>query len=275
MTQNLSPPSRLYQYKPFTAQSLQNLKDQVIYFGSPLKFNDPYDCALSPSIKEPTDAEIMKVRKHYLAKAELEEKVRREFESASNATLRNMLLRIGQNVIDQAISDFLSRRGVSCFSERVDNLLMWSHYGDHCKGFCLEFDTSVEPFHKVRKVRYAQDMPIFDAVPMLCDEEFDPVLNLYCTKAMDWAYEHEWRCIHNQAGTAFGYPAEALTGVYFGSDMPFTATEIIALVLAGQNEHVQLWQGSRSKSIFSMEFQPVTYTSHLEAKRKGLLDAAD
>ena len=54
----MSLPKHLYKYEPFTAQSLQNLKAQVIYFGSPLGFNDPYDYALSPSIKEPTNADL-------------------------------------------------------------------------------------------------------------------------------------------------------------------------------------------------------------------------
>jgi len=174
--------------------------------------------------------------------------------------------------LDQVIADFLLQRGVSCFSEKVDSLLMWSHYADHCKGFCLEFDTATEAFEKIRKVRYAKEMPEFDVVSMYCAEEFDPVSELYCTKAIDWAYEHEWRGIHDKAGTAFCYEGSALTGVYFGPDMPFAAIEIIALILSGQNEHVQLWQGARSKSSFSVEFQPVTYTSHLDAKQKGLIN---
>ena len=267
----MTPPPRLYKYEPFTAQSLQNLKDQVIYFGSPLRFNDPYDRALSPSIKEPTDAEIEKIRRHYLANPDLEVKTRLEFERASPSKLRIMFLRIGQKLLDQAIAEFLSHRGIACFSEKKNNLLMWSHYGAHCKGFCLEFSSSADPFQRIKKVSYTQDMPVFDIVQMMCGDDFDPVLNLYCTKSIDWAYEQEWRVIHNQVGTAYGYPPEALTGVYLGPDMPFTAFEIIALILAGQNEHVQLWQGSRSKSSFSVEFQSVTYKSHLDAKRLGLL----
>lgn len=268
----MTRPSRLYKYESFTSQALQNLKNQVIYFGSPKNFNDPYDCALSPSIREPTEAEIEKIRQHHIAKAEIDENLRRDFKLAQVSELRNIFLRSGQKVLNQAIADFLSRRGVSCFSERVDSLLMWSHYADHCKGFCLEFNTETEPFEKVKKVRYTQTMPEFDVVPILCDEDFDPVSELYCTKAIDWAYEHEWRGIHSEAGTAFGYSSNALTGVYFGPDMSFAAFEIIALILAGQNEYVQLWQGTRSKSSFSVEFQKVTYTSHLEAKRRGLLN---
>ena len=35
----------------------------------------------------------------------------------------------------------LYERGVCCFSEKKDDILMWSHYADGHKGFCLEFIT--------------------------------------------------------------------------------------------------------------------------------------
>lgn len=267
----MSLPTRLYKYEPFTAQSLQNLKDQVIYFASPKTFNDPYDCALSPRIKVPSDKEVEKIRKHYLAKPELDERVRREFENAPTENLRQVFIRNGQQTLQDGVERFLSQRGVSCFSERVDSLLMWSHYGDSFKGFCLEFSTQAAPFHMFKKVSYAQDMAEFDVVPILCDEGVDIVTQLYCTKAIDWAYEYEWRGIHEKAGTPYGYSADALTGVFVGPEMSSTAFEIIALVLAGQNDRVQLWKGERSKSSFSVEFKPVTYTSHLQAKRLGLI----
>lgn len=268
----MNAPLSLYKYESFTAQSLQNLKDQVVYFGSPLNFNDPYDCALSPSIKEPSDIDVERIRKHYLKDPQLNAITRSEFEMTSTAALKNTLVRIGKNVLEEEIKKFLSIRGVSCFSEMKENLLMWSHYGDHCKGFCLEFSTLVDPFQKTRRVNYTQEMPVVDIVPMLCDEDYGQVLDLYCTKAIDWAYEKEWRAIHTKAGTAYTYESKALTGIFLGPDMPFAAVEIIALVVAGQNEHVQLWQGKRSKTKFSVEFERMTYTSHLQAKRQGLLE---
>ena len=266
----VTPPT-LYKYESFSAQSIESLKNQVIYFGSPLRFNDPYDCALFPSINEPSDAEVEQIRLYYLAKDDLAEEVRTEFMNASVPALRVMLLRIGQDVVDSEIQRFVSQRGVSCFSERADNLLMWSHYASHHKGFCLEFKADSEPFEKIRKVKYATSMPAFDLVPMLCDQDFDQILDLFCTKSLDWQYEREWRAIHKEAGTAYTYPSDALTGVYFGPEASFTSIEIIALVLAGQNEHVKLWKGKRSKSDFSVDFELVNYITHLEAKRRGLL----
>lgn len=264
-------PGRLYKYEPFSAQSLENLKNQVLYFNSPLRFNDPYDCALFPSIAEPTDSEVERIRSHYLAKPDLEVKVRAAFEGTSVSGLRAMLLRMGQAVVDREVQTFLEKRGVSCFAERPDNFLMWSHYAGHHRGFCLEFNTELEPFTKAKQVKYTASMPQFSLAGMLCDGDFEEVLDLYCTKASEWQYEREWRCIHNEAGTAYTYKTEALVGVYMGPESSFTSFEVVALILAGQNPHVQLWKGSRSKTTFAVEFASVTYTPHLEAKRRGLL----
>lgn len=268
----MPPPPRLYKYESFTPQSLENLKNQKIYFASPAGFNDPYDCAVFPSVKEPTDAEVERLRTYLLGKQDVSDQQRRQLKRLGVPGLRNLLLREGQNVLDQAVKDFLAKRGVTCFSERNDSLLMWGHYGGRFKGFCLEFQTDREPFVKARQVRYAEEMPQVNVVPLLCEGgDSDEVLDLYCTKALDWHYEREWRCFHNEAGTIFGYPAEALTGVFIGPDAGFASFEIVALIVMNQNPNVQLWQGHRSKSDFSVVFERVTYTPHLEAKRSGLL----
>jgi hypothetical protein len=266
-------PSRLYKYESFTAQALENLKNHSVYFASPSGFNDPYDCAVSPSVKNPSDSDVQRIRTYYLAKVDLPDEVRNEFQRLDVAGLRLLLLRQGQSFLDEAVKDFLSRRGVTCFSERNDSLLMWGHYGGRFKGFCLEFRTEHAPLTKARRVRYAEEMPQVDLIPLLCTNEVESseVLDLYCTKALDWHYEKEWRCIHDKAGTLYTYPAEALTGVFVGPDAAFASFEILALIVMNQNPEVQLWQGRRSKSDFSVKFELVTYTSHLEAKRLGLL----
>jgi hypothetical protein len=268
-------PARIFKYEAFTARSIQNLKEQIIHFGSPQNFNDPYDCALFPSIKEITDQDIERLRLHYIDLLSNEPSGKLHFETSSVSDLRLLFLKTGQEVVDNAIQSFLTTKGVSCFSERNDSLLMWSHYGGHGKGFCLEFDTSCDPFQRLYKVLYKDEMPQIDIVPILNDKNFDigdvVVSNLFCTKAYDWKYEQEWRCLHNEVGTSYHYPTEALTGVYFGPDIESSSLEIICLILNGQNEKIKKWSGTRSKSTFAVEFNEVTYIPHLEAKRKGML----
>lgn len=264
-------PTYLYKYESLSPRSLENLKAQVLYFGSPLQFNDPYDCALVPNIRIPSDQEVEQIRRVYLDDPKTPAQMRAKFSAASTDTLKQILMRTGRSVFSHAVEDFLQRRGVTCFSECNDDLLMWSHYGGHYKGFCLEFSTAFPPFEKIKKVTYRKDLPSIDLVPLLVPDNYDQVVELFCTKSEAWRYEAEWRAIHAQAGTKYTYPTECLTGVYFGPDISDDALEIICLILGGQNESVKLWRGQRSTTEFKVVFERFTYTSHLEAKRQGLL----
>lgn len=211
-----TPPSRLYKYERLDAQTLRNLKAQVLYFGSPRGFNDPYDCACTPNIKTPQPVEVEELRKEYLSRPDLSDRQRQDFTSLPTIELAQTLVRVARNALQQETETFLNERGVTCFSETNDDLLMWSHYGGRYKGFCLEFDSTIEPLTKARKVRYLPALPELDVSSILIHRDFDPVLHLYCTKSDSWSYEREWRALHNKGGTEFGYRAEALTGVYFG-----------------------------------------------------------
>ena len=264
------PPAHLYKYESLTAQTLQNLKGQVLYFGSPLGFNDPYDCALTPNIRPPADDEVEAIRRAYLESTTTPALARQQLDTFSTNDLRQSLLRAGRLGLEKTIHEFLTTRGVTCFSQRNDDLLMWSHYGGRYKGICLEFSTASEPFTKISSVRYVKTLPTIELVPLL-QGGIDLVLELFCTKSEAWSYEMEWRAIHAIAGTKYVYPAESLTGVYFGPDIDRESLEIACLILRGQNEGVKFWRGTRSTSEFKVLFEEFTYTPHIEAKQNGLV----
>ncbi|MEM4990009.1 DUF2971 domain-containing protein [Collimonas sp. H4R21] len=266
----MNPPASLYKYEAFSTQSLLNLKGQIIYFGSPLKFNDPYDCALTPNILIPTDFEIETIRQAYLKMPNIPARSRQDLEVFDPPRMRESLMRAARTGFSEMVDKFLAQRGVACFSETNDDLLMWSHYGGHYKGFCLEFNTSTEPFKKINQVKYVSMLPGISISNALLDSDFHPVQELFCTKSKAWEYEKEWRAIHGVAGTQFRYSPETLTGVYFGPDIDEQSLEILCLILAGQNESVQLWRGKRSTTEFRVLFEPFTYMSYLDAKRRGL-----
>ena len=77
-------------------------------------------------------------------------------------------------------------------SEKNDDLLMWSHYSQEHKGFCLEFDASVEDtlFWSAMKVTYTNEYPEVDITRLTQPEEFRKLL---LTKATCWKYEEERR----------------------------------------------------------------------------------
>lgn len=247
---------QLYKYQAFSTQSIFNLKKQVVYFGSPLNFDDPYDCALTPNILEPAKSELFEIRDAYLTYSNLPVHVRKEFETFTDEQLRGALMRAAYSEFQQVVDEFLAKRGVACFSERNDDLLMWSHYGGGYKGFCLEFDTSFDAFRMLNQVRYLPKLPVLSLSSILLDRDLYPVLELFCTKSKAWKYEREWRAIHLVAGTEFCYKASALKGIYFGPDIDTQSIETVCKILVGQNETVKFWRGRRSLKEFRVLFDP-------------------
>lgn len=259
----MSKPATIYKYESFSETSLRSLKAQSIYFGSPLSFNDPYDCALKAAIDCPDESRFEELRQHYLSGgAPLE--IADLFSTTNSKEFKAMVERAARVVADKYSAEFLKSKGVTCFSERNDDLLMWSHYGGRYKGFCLEFSTKVEPFDQIQRVQYSSEMPKIDPVGLILDQDGGQVLELFLTKSSQWEYEKEWRLIHEQIDTLYCYPDKALLGVYFGPDIDIESIEIICLILKGQNPHVRFWKGSRSVERFEVNFEEVTYTAYVE-----------
>lgn len=262
-------PENLYKYETLSIQSLLNLKNEIIYFASPEGFNDPYDCAIKTKIDEPTDKELEKLREIYLTK-DWPKNVVETLEAKSLLELKPILLKLARDVNSTIIDNFIKKRGVSCFSEVNNELLMWAHYADKYTGFCLEFDTNSEIFEKARKVKYVDTMPKLNIASIFADKEHEHIMDLFCIKSKAWEYEQEWRTIHNEAGKAFTYDTNVLTGIYFGPEMDLAAIEVICLILQGQNSKIKFWQGKRSDTNFTVEFSEVFYTSALKAKELEL-----
>ena len=178
-------PITIYKYENFNVRSLLNLKGQSLYFGSPREFNDPYDCAINATVAAPSNEQIEIVKQHYLSDPTVSLGIKRQFESMPFEMLKQQLINGANMFINDAREKFLSNRGVTCFSERNDDLLMWAHYGGQYKGFCLAFDTSKEPFSKLRKVEYVETIPQIDIVDFTVNKNHNKLLDdLLCTKSI-------------------------------------------------------------------------------------------
>lgn len=267
----LDRPPFLYKYEPFTLLAIQNLKRHSVYFGSPSSFNDPFDCALTPRFRAPTDIEACAATATHIAKSTTPPEVKEQLQSMNMKELKEMLLSNAKSIIQEQCETINNTRGISCFSEVNDNLLMWSHYGGQHRGFCLEFNTAYEPCNKLRKVTYSTTIPEISVSRIMVDKDHEHVLDLFCTKSSDWAYEKEWRVIHQNAGTVFTYEPAALNAIYFGAKMTDQDIDMLCLILYGQNPDVKLFRGYRSPTEYKIDFKPFTYTTLRDAKIAGMV----
>lgn len=262
----MSLPKKLYKYEAFNTYSITKLKNQQIYFRRPADLNDPFDCAISLKSTPLSQGDYQAIYDRFYQEAS--DKLALQSKYITNGAINDKFKRDMDKGIIKAFEDRkrinLFERGVSCFSEKYDDILMWSHYADGHKGFCLEFDTKYEPFSKARKVEYAEEIPSINRVDAILDDIESDFMKMITTKYCCWRYEKEWRIFHLESNKFYGYPGEALTGVYLGSEMNFAHLEIIALILQGQNPNIKMYKAIRDSTKFAVDFQEVAYTPHIE-----------
>lgn len=237
---------------------------------SPKLFNDPFDCSVQFQLKGLTNAEINQLRRKLL-KIDGIQLYGDDLAQSSNENLKVLLENIAREVLDKLKENFLDSNGVCCFSETNTDLLLWGHYADSFKGFCLEFNTDFDPFTKFNKVTYLEEFPEVDTFNLLLNSDPSFINDLFCSKSKRWAYEKEWRVLHDNAGTLFNYESKCLKAIYFGPRIEPAFFEILSLILLGQNPDVELWRGKLSKNKFNIEFERVNYIPYIAAKQQGLI----
>jgi len=216
----VTKPARLYKYVPPTEWAFKNLVRNQLWFSSPQGFNDPYDCQVPLELSKPADAELVAIVHGSLSGVPAQvaqEKLARLLPGGSPSSLvREQVESAYAKLFEEQRSTNLTKRGVCCFSEQLDSFPMWGHYSDSHQGFCLEFDTTFDPFQKVHAVSYTDARPVVNASSLILGDDSDALITMVATKAACWAYEKEWRVIHMEADTAYGYEPAALTAVYLG-----------------------------------------------------------
>jgi hypothetical protein len=221
----MMPPDFLYKYQSLTAYSLASLTNNTIWLAKPNTFNDPLDCALTLDRKKYKESVLQAIS----VGMELGMLKKRTYEDIKEGwpgdkelfeTTRNKLLEIFQGI------------GVCCFSAISNHMLMWSHYSNHHRGFCIEYDCRVGT--KLRAL--AHNVLYQDDVPSITIGDFSPPNSaaamdvFWLTKAKCWSYEEEWRVMMKEGNKSFDAPS-SVTSVIFGARMPESDRIMVAKAL--------------------------------------------
>ncbi|MCC2666316.1 MAG: hypothetical protein K0S63_232 [Gammaproteobacteria bacterium] len=240
-------PKSLFKYRKINEFSLKDLCNDSIWCTNADELNDPYDSAfnmknfivrqLENSIKlsieasslSPTNDEIEKIKNAPDLSTALVETIIAREPSLDKDKLHEAFIHAHQESMLDMNSWFSTniqkKIRVSCFSERNDDIKMWSLYASEHKGFSLEYNFSVLPMEDLRicllwPVIYSDNL--FDASPYLTLD------NLFATRAAiskssQWEYEKEWRIVdahgflgeENAKGRNLSVPTP--TAIYLGA----------------------------------------------------------
>lgn len=167
-----------------------------------------------------------------------------------------------QPEFNREILSHLAHSRVFCVTERNDNLVMWSHYGDEHKGvaFRLKCDDEIDNALLVaERVTYSNEFIPFPSsaayARYLTGEgslKFSPpVRKIAYTKHTDWAYEKEWRVhvpmLDREPGDGYTFHEEnpaIFEAIYIGCRMPPNDVHRIVTAI---REHLPDTKVSRAK----------------------------
>ena len=117
---------------------------------------------------------------------------------------------------------------IGCLCTNYKNKLMWSHYADSHKGFCIEYDYSdlVVDDHTVLPlpVIYSDERPLIswkaalDNSPENVEEAVVQFTKGLLTKDNIWSYENEWRILI-KATDVSDIPMPRVSCVYLGASI--------------------------------------------------------
>lgn len=125
---------------------------------------------------------------------------------------------------------------ITCFSEKSDSILMWSHYANKHTGFCVEYDFNkclkLEALVNLWPVLYSLERPslpmgLFDFtdlndVKLNNIQDFIPDLTmLLLSKSNIWDYEKEWRIVGLQNQLIDGHLLDLhiVSHIYLGANI--------------------------------------------------------
>ncbi|MBR4538338.1 MAG: DUF2971 domain-containing protein [Clostridia bacterium] len=284
-------PAKLYRFFSGNERSIEQFKKDEIWGSRASTFNDPYECLPSfdmdrinndlvkaldiESLKEFFEAvkngyrlpqmagipdKLMQSILAFLNQPDFYEQLESKF-----SFFRDQIILWWQSICGEVIYKFFNlfnqsqrQQYITCFTENQNATLMWAHYANSHKGFCLEYNWGEIVAHTnnclaerkilLMPVKYSEKR--FDAssyiFPIIQDwiktkmnldfelyfSDFLIYIKILLTKSLDWSYESEWRMFSSipDAEPETDFRIQLIhrpTAVYLGAKMPQEKSDMI------------------------------------------------
>ena len=216
----LHTPNRLFKIRTCSKLALKNLAEETLYLSVANGFNDPYDTAFWVDYRKLAAWEKLDElgfgEDQIATTLESEDPIAAAVALASaqeppTLNVKHWLHEVGvlapnhqSGQLPWLIDQIKSSYKICSLSERVDSVLMWSHYGLDHTGFAMEYDFTGlhrNHFSTFRLWPVAYSNQLFDITHVLRAQRGEKNYNeLYgiaasLCKAVDWQYEREWRLV--------------------------------------------------------------------------------
>ncbi|MER2493665.1 DUF2971 domain-containing protein [Catenovulum sediminis] len=275
---------RVFKFRAGNANDLDALFESYVWFAGLSALNDPYEGFVALS-NENIDDDF---REKYLAAVYSKEpkkeitpekeasKVRKECQGDSfSEYVDSKTAQIITSYYDEHKNDFkifslsLAKEQHE-FPAPLNNMLMWSHYANGFKGFCIEFDfkklkesieANIECELGTSQVKYATDgkLPVVNMKTFMQstiddskDSSFE-IIEAFTKKEQSWGYENEVRFLSTTAGK-HKYSADTINAIYVSENAPnWLKQSLMTFAVANSDLKLFLVKLHRSEYKFGFE----------------------
>jgi hypothetical protein len=207
------------------------LTDNIIHFASPSSFNDPFDSTIPFRYDLVSDKELMKAYCQIIKNDEPNIS-RQEMRKKAREELKKGIVKSpdypekARAIIEQFNANMF---GIFSLAGKYNDLLMWSHYANNHRGFCVGFkyellvEFCTQYFFNKKKVLenrpviYQEDYPIL--IPTK-EDDVEFMIRPLSYKSKVWEYENEYRLIVSEgANENVVIPNEIFERIVLGCKM--------------------------------------------------------
>ena len=266
--ETLKWPCTFYKFRNFDEEGyhLRLLTHNEIFLSSPFLFNDPFDCRIPLRYDlEPKEKVVPWINEDYVKKnsPELNEKAalfeaERLYEKKLLEDQKNNQL-IVENYIKKSL-------GVLSLSRSYSNLLLWSHYSNAHKGFCVGIDRRA--FFYISRIYNENGYKIFiDKVDYPETNKFPIIMPLtmngyerakrqVLNKSKDWEYESEFRMVLvGNSNEVITLPENAIRRVIIGCDVSPEDKDKLIEIIKARKSKVHVYQAVKAPDEFKLHFK--------------------
>ncbi|HEY0261790.1 MAG TPA: DUF2971 domain-containing protein [Chitinophagales bacterium] len=255
-------PNVLYKYRDWSNENHKKLLlDRELYFSSIDQFNDPFDGRV-PYRYNPADLTEEKIfsKLYQLAKQSHTEWTEEQILQDCHEYQRKNLLHDEEHIEEfqkNTLKSLNELFGIVCLCKEKTNFLLWSHYANSHKGFCiglnkrLLFDDTRAAFGHMN---YQEELPAIG----LFEDAITTITKLIGTKSKVWEYENEYRLRKgNHARKIITLRKETIVEVVLGCQMEQNDKRQIIEFVSKEYPHAKIFDTKLSKAKYEIEFMQI------------------
>jgi hypothetical protein len=267
----MADPKYLYKFRSFRDNNHKGiLTDNELFFPSPDKFNDPFDCYVSMRYDDFTKNEFIRYWTSRFMEDfpdarhnDIRKKVKDFYNKVRSPNGRKVMAETQEKTIRIMRSKDI---GVFSLTANLKSILSWSHYADSHRGFCVGFLTrnlkafleKCGPLLDLRLVDYTKEYPFINVYRTSDEEKMNRIV---FTKSKDWEYEDEYRVIwFTGANKSLRIPNGVIRRVVLGCQVNSTDINEMVSILRSRADRISLFQAKPKEDSFGLRFDFIRYT---------------